>query len=166
VTPRVEIALAGRRLPSTVVRHIARRVRRAAGRLGIGRERLSSLTIRIVDDRQMSALHQRHMSLAGPTDVLSFPPADLPGPRGTAAVDLAPLGDIVIDWDAVIRQASRGGWTGWTDEAVSLAIHGLVHLLGHDHRTRTEARPMLRIERRASRAAGLPAVVRPYGGIW
>lgn len=49
------------------------------------------------------------------------------------------------------------------DEATVLAVHGLCHLLGHDHGRRGEARAMHRAERRGLRAAGTPDVPRPYG---
>lgn len=49
------------------------------------------------------------------------------------------------------------------DEATVLAIHGLCHLLGHDHGHRAEARAMHRREREGLRAADTPDVPRPYG---
>lgn len=49
------------------------------------------------------------------------------------------------------------------DEATVLAVHGLCHLLGHDHGERGEARAMHRAERRGLRAANTPDVPRPYG---
>lgn len=49
------------------------------------------------------------------------------------------------------------------DEATVLAVHGLCHLLGHDHGFPAEARAMHRDERRALRAARAPDVPRPYG---
>lgn len=48
------------------------------------------------------------------------------------------------------------------DEATVLAVHGLCHLLGHDHGQAGEARRMLRSERRALAAARTPDVPRPY----
>ncbi|MCA9637697.1 MAG: rRNA maturation RNAse YbeY, partial [Myxococcales bacterium] len=50
------------------------------------------------------------------------------------------LGDIVLSWPAVIRQARRRDLAGLLDEATVLAVHGLAHLLGHDHRERREGR--------------------------
>lgn len=49
------------------------------------------------------------------------------------------------------------------DEGTVLAVHGLCHLLGHDHGDRAEARAMHRSERRGLRAADTPDVPRPYG---
>jgi probable rRNA maturation factor len=42
------------------------------------------------------------------------------------------LGDAVIDVDQAVRQAASGGWSV-IEEIVLLAIHGTLHLLGHDH---------------------------------
>ncbi len=113
----------------------------------------------ICDDAQMSALHERHFGYPKPTDVLSFPAADEP-----ALADLEDespsLGQIVVNADAVARQAGALGWAG---EARSLCIHAVAHLLGHDHATSAEARAMLRTERRLARALGV-GVTRPYGG--
>lgn len=91
-----------------------------------------------------------------PTDVLSFEPETLPG-----TVE-ASLGDLVLDFDAVVRQAPAATLAAWSAEATTLAIHGLVHLLGHDHATRPQARQMLRAEVRAHRVAGLGKPHRGY----
>jgi probable rRNA maturation factor len=144
------------RVPTTVSRRVSRALRRAAARLGVDADALAGLAVRIVDDREMARLREAHLQLPGPTDVLSFP--------ASTADDEGELGDIVIDWDAVRRQAGGTSVAALEREAISLAVHALVHLLGHDHGTRPEARAMLRLERRAARAAGLGAVTRPYGG--
>ncbi|MBA3548064.1 MAG: rRNA maturation RNAse YbeY, partial [Nannocystis sp.] len=49
------------------------------------------------------------------------------------------------------------------DEATVLAIHGLCHLLGHDHAVPREARTMHRRELRGLRAAQVADIPRPYG---
>ena len=162
MTPAVVVAATVRaEVPAAVVRELTRRLRRAAQRLSVSKDALAGLTIRLVDDAEMSRLHLTHMNLSGPTDVMSFPAAELPGESSAAA---GPLGDIVIDWPIAVRQAASGAWTDVVDEVTSLAVHGLVHLLGHDHGTRAQARAMLRLERVAARGARLPRLRRPYGG--
>lgn len=104
----------------------------------------------------MARLHVEHMGLRGPTDVLSFPTGD------AGAGGLGP-GDIVINVDAAARQARHPSGAGLLDELAALAIHGLAHLLGHDHGERREGRAMHRVERRALRAARVPDIPRPYG---
>ena len=91
------------------------------------------------------------MGERGPTDVLSFP-------SGSDAV----LGDIALSWDAVRRQARGSSDGAHMNEATLLSVHGLVHLMGHDHRTSRESRVMLRLEQRALRALRVPDVARPY----
>ncbi len=150
---RAQVPLGLRR---ALVRSVA-----AAGRLGFGRDaHPPSLALRLTDDDEVAELHARFMDLQGPTDVLSFPAGDDPelGEIGHS------LGDVVIGWPFAIRQsAARGvGPAAWQAEVIDLALHGLAHLLGHDHRTRPQARAMLRLERRLARRAAMPAPQRPY----
>lgn len=95
----------------------------------------------ICGDAEMERLNFDHMSERGPTDVLSFPLHEwsVDGEHSHLADDdgVAPpgpllLGDLVIDLDQALRQAAEGNW-GVTEELVLLAIHGTLHLLGHDH---------------------------------
>ncbi len=51
------------------------------------------------------------------------------------------LGDVVISMDTTARQAAEGGWT-LGEELVRLVLHGVLHLLGHDHEQEDEARVM------------------------
>lgn len=162
--PRVDVDAGGGGWPSrATVRTLARRVRRAARAMGCTRVELDAIELRIVDDARMRVLKERHFGVAEATDVLSFPAGEpIPGQEDeTGAVD--GLGEIVINRDAVARQAARPGTAGWLDEATALAIHGVAHLRGHDHDRRDRARRMLRCEEQGSRAVGLPCT-RPYGG--
>lgn len=157
--PRLQVTQDVRsQIPAVVRRAWMRGVTRAARRLGISSARLQTLSIRVVGDAEMERFHLRYMNEGGPTDVLSFPAEALPG----TPEEVQPLGDLIVDWDAVLRQAAQPTLQAWCQEATALCVHGLVHLLGHDHRTRTEARTMLRLETRASRSASLPPVLRPY----
>lgn len=144
-------------VPRFVVYEVERVLRHAVYRLG-ARRRLSTLNLRFVGDREMTAIHGRFLGEEKPTDVLSFEGTALPGESNEP-----PLGDMVINWHAVLRQAEAATWDAWGREAANLAIHGFTHLLGHDHKTRTEARRMLRVERRVARGHGLGPIHRPYG---
>jgi probable rRNA maturation factor len=163
VIPRVDVDRAAAAWPSrAVMRTLARRVRRAARAMGCTRVELDALELRIVDDARMRALKAAHFGVAEATDVLSFPAGEpIPGHELEAEV-AGSLGEIVINRDAVARQATRPGLAGWLDEATALAIHGVAHLRGHDHDRRDRARRMLTCEQRGSRAVGLPCT-RPYG---
>ncbi|TMB48509.1 MAG: rRNA maturation RNase YbeY, partial [Chloroflexi bacterium] len=54
-------------------------------------------------------------------------------------------GDVVIDVDQAVRQAADGGWSV-IEEIVLLAIHGTLHLLGHDHAELDEEEAMRGVE--------------------
>lgn len=159
MTRRVQWALA----PAVRARVSRPAVRRLAGDLRTLLRRVghpdATVELWVCDDVQMSALHERHFGYAKPTDVLSFPADDGPAFEETGALAPAP-GQIVVNADAVARQAGAGGWSA---EARSLCIHAVAHLVGHDHGTPSQARAMLRTERRLGRVLRV-AVCRPYGG--
>jgi len=93
------------------------------------------LTVRTVDREESAELNMRYRSRSGPTNVLSFA-ADLP-----PEVDFPLLGDIVICAPLVAEEAKAQGkdiQAHWAH----LVIHGVLHLLGFDHRTAAEARRM------------------------
>ena len=107
-----------------------------------------------VTDTEMAHLNFDHMGEREPTDVLSFPLHDweLEEGRSRLAEDdgVSPpgpllLGDVVIDVDQAVRQAAPGGWSV-TEELILLAIHGVLHLLGHDHADIDEEQAMRGVE--------------------
>ena len=149
-------------------RELRSRLRRARPRLGIRGDELASVAIHIVTDAAIARLNREHMGKRGPTDVLSFPSAEagfFAGIEGDGE-GLPPspaLGDIVLSWPAIRRQARAPSCAAYVDEATVLAVHGLAHLLGHDHRGRGEGRAMHRLERRGLAAARVADIARPYG---
>jgi probable rRNA maturation factor len=97
--------------------------------------------VSLVADAEMSRLNFDHMGEREPTDVLSFPlhaweiddgRSRLADDDGISPPGVLLLGDVVIDVDQAVRQAAAGGWSV-VEEMVLLAIHGTLHLLGHDH---------------------------------
>lgn len=85
----------------------------------------------ILDAAAMRELNREHRGIDEPTDVLAFPiddePAELPGvPRL--------LGDVVICREVLVAQAGEAGVTAGA-ELTDLLVHGVLHLLGHDHET-------------------------------
>ena len=107
-----------------------------------------------VADPEMARLNFDLMGDRAPTDVLSFPLHDwhLEAGRSRLADDdgVSPpgrliLGDVVIDVDQAVRQAAPGGWSV-PEEIVLLAIHGTLHLVGHDHAELEEEQAMRGIE--------------------
>jgi len=94
----------------------------------------AELSILITDDKHITELNSRFLKRKGPTNVLAFPiREDNPNEPETSM-----LGDIVISLDAAMRDAIKAGesLTKMTDR---LLIHGLLHLLGYDHKRSEEA---------------------------
>ena len=91
------------------------------------------LTLTFVDRAEIAGLNAEHLGKDGPTDVLSFPldaeaDADAPSQRGVPVL----LGDVVVCPAVAERQApSHAG--SYEDELALLVVHGVLHVLGHDH---------------------------------
>ncbi len=100
---------------------------------GLG-DRLVELTVHLVDEEPMAGLNREHMGSDGPTDVLAFPVDGPVGGADRAAPDAIPvlLGDVVICPEVAGRQAAPGA-DGLLAEVELLLVHGILHLLGHDH---------------------------------
>jgi len=123
---------------------LRRRASRALRAIGHAR---SELSLALVDDTAMAALNQGHRGKPGPTDVLSFSLLEGPGAEHRGAL----LGDVVIALGVAERQARRGR-RSLDDELARLLIHGVLHLVGHDHARDDEARQMRAEERRLWKA--------------
>jgi len=124
--------------------------------LAATRRRGASLSLSFVGDAAMRRINREHRGHDRTTDVLSFPlyaPFAVPlrPPRGETELL---LGDIVISVDVAARQAAAYDAT-LEREIERLLVHGIAHLLGHDHEAPAERRAMLRDERRFAAAIGL-----------
>lgn len=107
----------------------------ALARFALDRLRIhpqADLSILLVDETTMADYHERFMDLPGPTDVMSFPMDELRAPEEDEEPPLGLLGDIVICPQVTRAQAAENGREA-DAEAEYLLIHGLLHLLGHDH---------------------------------
>jgi probable rRNA maturation factor len=131
---------------AAVRRRVAGRVRRALRALDRAR---SSATLVFTDDDEIRALNRRFRHHDRATDVLSFHLQELAGEADPAGQGVE-LGDIVISVETARRRA-RG--RRLPAELERLAIHGLCHLFGHDHKRKREARVMFALERRLRRLA-------------
>ncbi|MGA2759277.1 MAG: rRNA maturation RNase YbeY [Candidatus Cybelea sp.] len=129
----------GRALVST-----ARRLLGAIGECG-------ALSLTLVGDEAMRALNRDYRGKDASTDVLSFP---MDGPRMPPAGERL-LGDVVISVETARRQAADYD-ASLQDEIYRLLIHGLLHLLGHDHVLAGERRVMELRERQLAEAIALP----------
>lgn len=87
----------------------------------------ADLTVVLTDDAQLHDLNKEYLSVDAPTDVLSFP-SDQTDPETGARY----LGDILISVERAAAQAAAAGHA--TEAEVQLlVVHGVLHLLGHDH---------------------------------
>lgn len=95
------------------------------------------MTVRITDDETISEVHRHYFGVADPTDVISFPSGDdLEGTMGY-------LGDVLISIDTARGQANDAGHST-ERELAFLALHGMLHLCGHDDRSDAERMEMYR----------------------
>lgn len=122
------------------------RSRAAAFLAALGRGR-AELSVLLTTDRRIRGLNRRWRDIDRPTDVLSFPLSEPPG--------FGPLlGDVVISLDTAVRRARQDG-RRVQEELDRYLAHGLLHLLGFDHRRPAEARRMARQEAELIQAEGL-----------
>lgn len=113
----------------------------------------AELTIRIVDEEEMTQLNEQYRYKVGPTNVLSFPYEPIPG------VVSRYLGDIVICAPIIEREAQINNkplLAHWAH----MVVHGTLHLLGYDHQTEEETANMEGLETDILLKLGFPP---PYG---
>lgn len=132
---------------------VARRLLAALGEAG------SALSLRLVNDRTIRTINRTHRGKDAATDVLSFPLVEGPAAPLDRAAPERLLGDVVISVETARRQA-RDYDAPLQDELYRLLIHGVLHLLGHDHHAAHQRRAMVSEERRLAAAIGLRW---PYG---
>jgi probable rRNA maturation factor len=129
----------------------ARRLRARAfsflGALDLARVELSIL---LTTDEAIRGLNRAWRKKDSATDVLSFPAGEMP----PEAPGRRPLGDVIISLDTARRQAREHRRTLGSELDRYLA-HGLLHLLGHDHHRRAEARRMAELEDRLLGSSGM-----------
>lgn len=85
------------------------------------------LTLVLTDDEQLHRLNRDFLGVDAPTDVLSFPASETDPETGARY-----LGDILLSIPRAGAQARAAGHP-LEDEARLLVVHGVLHLLGHDH---------------------------------
>jgi probable rRNA maturation factor len=112
------------------------------------------LTLTLVDDDEIREINKQHRGIDRPTDVLSFPLVD-----GAGAFALPPdaareLGDVVVSFPRAVAQAGEYGHSV-ERELAYLVVHGVLHILGHDHEIPSEQAVMRAREEAALAAVGL-----------
>jgi probable rRNA maturation factor len=126
-----------------------------------------TLTLLITSDETIQALNKQYRQQDKPTDVLSFPLLDKPivnapadqlwmppeeaSETASKQVFVTPselatnLGDVVISWPTVVRQAAQTDHSP-TYELLYLLSHGVLHLIGYDDQTEAGYQAMIRIQ--------------------
>jgi probable rRNA maturation factor len=106
-------------------------------------DRPAELSVVFADDAAVRRLNRDYRGKDAPTNVLSFALTEAEEPDFPGAPLV--LGDVVLAFETVLAEAERDHKTP-ADHARHLVVHGILHLLGHDHMTDAEAEAMERIE--------------------
>jgi probable rRNA maturation factor len=104
------------------------------------------VVILLTDDETVRDLNARFRGKDRPTNVLSFPAPENARPH---------LGDIVLAHGVCAAEAREQG-KPFVDHLSHLVIHGILHLMGHDHEADDEAEAMEARERTLLAALGVP----------
>ncbi|MCD6306640.1 MAG: rRNA maturation RNase YbeY [Deltaproteobacteria bacterium] len=130
-------------VPDLKKKVIREKLERVLGDLGC---RDKELSILFTDDGCMADLNRRYLGREGPTNVLAFPMMNAdPHTDQSPDIDTGLLGDVAISLDTAQREAQETGET--LEETVErLLIHGILHLLGHDHVGDRTARALMERE--------------------
>jgi probable rRNA maturation factor len=109
----------------------------------------SELTIVLTDDARLHQLNREYLGVDAPTDVLSFPASETDPETGAQY-----LGDILISIPRAQAQADAAGHP-LESEVQLLVVHGVLHLLGHDHAEAEEKTHMWRAQSEILEQLGL-----------
>ena len=138
----------GQTFPGDLLERAARTV------LDLSGAQEADLTIVLVDDARIQALNRDFLAHDAQTDVLSFP-ADEPDPETGRRY----LGDVVISTQRAAEQARERGHA-IEAEMQLLVVHGILHLLGHDHAGAAEKERMWAAQAQALERLGVsPKIV-------
>ena len=109
----------------------------------------SELTIVLTDDSKIQDLNRDFLGLDAPTDVLSFPASETDPETGARYI-----GDIIISIPYAARSAEKAGHPVEA-EVQLLVVHGVLHLLGHDHAEEEEKTQMWKAQSEILESLGL-----------
>jgi probable rRNA maturation factor len=107
-----------------------------------------TVVVLLTDDASIRRLNAQWRHIDKPTNVLSFPPAPQHG-------SVKSLGDVAIAYETTAREAAEEG-KPFADHLAHLAVHGFLHLLGHDHEGDAAAEKMEGLERAILARLGVP----------
>ena len=114
------------------------------------------VSIRLTSDAEVQTLNSQYRHQDKPTNVLSFPMVqpDLIDSLANTDDGEVLLGDIILAQETCASEALERG-VPVKDHATHLIVHGVLHLLGYDHMTDSEAEAMEAIERDVMTSLGL-----------
>jgi probable rRNA maturation factor len=108
-------------------------------------------TLVLSDDSEMRTLNRTWRGKDASTNVLSFPSGL---PAGETQGESYPLGDVVLAGETVLREAGQQG-IPVADHVAHLVVHGMLHLLGHDHERDDDAERMEALETKVLAGLGI-----------
>ena len=109
----------------------------------------SELTIVLTDNAQIQELNRDYLGIDAPTDVLSFPASEIDPETGARYI-----GDIIISMAYAAKSAKTAGHPVEA-EVQLLVVHGVLHLLGHDHANPKEKAKMWKAQAGILESLGL-----------
>lgn len=119
------------------------------------------VSVLFVTDIEIQALNKQWRGKNKPTDVLSFSAQEGHAMPGLENI----LGDVVISVDRALAQARQYGH-GFEEEICVLLVHGITHLLGHDHaKNETEASRQMDLEMQLLESIGIDKTLALCGRI-
>jgi probable rRNA maturation factor len=113
------------------------------------------LTVVLTDDRRLQQLNRDYLGIDAPTDVLAFPASETDPDTGAHY-----LGDVLISIPRAQAQA-REARHPLAAEVQLLVVHGVLHLLGHDHGSAEERLTMWAAQGEVLQRIGLVGIVIP-----
>lgn len=116
------------------------------------------VVVLLTDDAAVREINARFRDRDQPTNVLSFPAADM-----TIPGQAPHLGDLVLAYGVCAGEAEAQGKT-LSDHLSHLTVHGVLHLLGRDHVAEDEAETMEAEERSILARLGVADPYRPDDG--
>jgi probable rRNA maturation factor len=109
----------------------------------------SELSIILTDDARLHELNLNYLGVDAPTDVLSFPASETDPETGARYI-----GDILISIPRAQAQAEAAGHS-LASEVQLLVVHGVLHLIGHDHAEAEEKARMWQAQAEILKRLGL-----------
>ena len=112
-----------------------------------------NLSVVLTDNRRLHKLNLDYLGVDAPTDVLSFPASESDPETGARYI-----GDILISVPYATKGAKQAG-NSLEAELQLLVVHGVLHLLGHDHAKPKEKAKMWKAQAEILKSLGLGDVV-------